>query len=212
MKKLQILVFGASITYGAWDKKGGWTTRLREFLDQKTITNPNFKAYIFNLGISGDTTEDLVARFEVETKPRLIYKDTIFIFSIGLNDSQYVHSKKNLRLSPIQFSKNLQKLIDLAKKYSPKIIFVGLNPVDEKKVDPLPWNPEKSYKSKYVKKFDNIIEQVCIKNQIHFIKIYEKFKKENYKNLLDDGAHPNTAGHQKIYKLVKDYLLKKGLI
>jgi len=31
-----ILIFGASITYGVWDlEKGGWVQRLRDYLEKK---------------------------------------------------------------------------------------------------------------------------------------------------------------------------------
>ena len=38
----RILIFGDSITYGAWDKEGGWVQRLRKFLDERNLTDPNF--------------------------------------------------------------------------------------------------------------------------------------------------------------------------
>jgi len=67
-----ILVFGTSTTYGAWDSEGGWVARLRKFLDEKTISS-NYKSegLIYNLGVSGDKTEDVLKRFEPETKARL---------------------------------------------------------------------------------------------------------------------------------------------
>ena len=37
-----LLVFGDSITYGAWDLEGGWVQRLRSFIDKKNLTDPNF--------------------------------------------------------------------------------------------------------------------------------------------------------------------------
>ncbi|MFQ6056667.1 MAG: SGNH/GDSL hydrolase family protein, partial [Methanosarcinales archaeon] len=87
----RIIIFGASITYGAWDKEGGWTRRLRKFLDKKTLSDTNTYFIIYNLGVSGDTTEDLIERVEFETKQRLKEgEETIFIFSIGTTDSQFI--------------------------------------------------------------------------------------------------------------------------
>ena len=81
-----ILVFGASITWGAWDREGGWVQRLRNFVDEKNISNPDYDRMIYNLGISGDTTENLLSRLENEVKTRLSEEETIIIFSIGTND------------------------------------------------------------------------------------------------------------------------------
>ena len=68
----RILVFGDSITYGAWDKRGGWVQRLREFLDEKNLIDLNkIPVLIYNLGVSGDTTNDALERFEFESKKKI---------------------------------------------------------------------------------------------------------------------------------------------
>lgn len=68
---MRVLVFGASITQGYWDTQGGWVQRLRTHYDKKQIAdltkdNPS----VFNLGVSADTTKDILERFEAETKAR----------------------------------------------------------------------------------------------------------------------------------------------
>ncbi|MBU4142033.1 MAG: hypothetical protein V1732_05890 [Patescibacteria group bacterium] len=40
----QILIFGDSIAYGKWDKRGGWVTRLSNFIDEK-----NLKYYFYRI-------------------------------------------------------------------------------------------------------------------------------------------------------------------
>jgi len=200
-----ILIFGDSITYGAWDKEGGWVARLRKFINKKSS-----EYLIYNLGISGDTAENLLKRFESETEQRVEGEEDIFIFAIGLNDSQFIHSKKNTRFSLQEFKNNIQKIISLAKKSSPKIIFLGLTPVDEKKT--VPWSEDKSYKNEYIQKFNEIIKTICNENNAYFIEIFERLIKINYKKLLDDGAHPNSKGHEKIFKSVKDSLIKNKII
>jgi lysophospholipase L1-like esterase len=207
------LVFGDSITYGAWYKEGGWVQRMRRFFDGKNLTNPNFYCLCYNLGISGDNTNGLLERFEFETNQRLKEdEETIIIFAIGINDSQFVHSKNKHRVSIEKFKENIQKLINLAQKFSSKIVFIGLTPVDETKTDPIPWNTDKSYKNEYVKKYDEAIRITCKENNIHFIEVFEKLKKMEYQRLLYDGLHPNSEGHQKIFEIVKDYLTRNKIV
>jgi len=206
----RILVFGASITYGAWDREGGWVQRLRKFLDEKTLT---FR--IYNLGITGNTTKELLERFEFEAKQRFKLKerdDRIIIFSIGINDSQFVISKNDLRTKPEKFTENIQKLIGLAKKFNSKIAFLGLTPVDELKTTPTSWDRDKTYKNENVRKYNEIIKSVCKENNISFIEIFEKWIKSDYKKLLEDGLHPNSEGHQKIFEIVKDFLIQNKII
>lgn len=81
----RFLIFGASITYGAWDREGGWVSRLRRLLDEKNIDEPDKYYYtVFNLGVSGATVGDILERIEVETKPRVREKgQDITILSVG---------------------------------------------------------------------------------------------------------------------------------
>ncbi len=202
----RILVFGDSITYGAWDKDGGWVDRLKKFLHEKVLSNSKY-FLVYNLGISDDTTEDLLERFESETKKRIKEEEkNIIIFSIGTNDSQYMHKTKTLRIKAEIFQQNIRKLINLAKKYSDCIVFTGLLLVDETKTDPIPWVPEKSYKNEYIKQFNEILRSVCKEEKLFFIDLSIE------KDLLYDGVHPNTEGHKQIFERVKEYLIEHNII
>jgi lysophospholipase L1-like esterase len=209
----QILVFGDSIVYGAWDREGGWVQRLKNILDKKTLSDPNIYYRIYNLGVPGNVIEDVLKRFEFETEQRLKEdKEVVIIFAIRINDSQFIHSQNNLRTAPKKFEENLGKLINLAQKYSSKIIFVGLTPVDEDKVSPIPWDTNKSYKNNLIEKYNNVIKSMCKENKIYFINIFGKLINLDYKNLLEDGLHPNSEGHQKIFEIVRDFLTEKEMI
>ena len=209
----RILVFGASITLGAWDIKGGWVGRLKTFLAEKSLAHPDLDYRVYNLGVSGNTTEDLLARFEFEAKQRIKEKEeTIIIFLIGTNDSQFVISKNNLRTLPDKFRENIQQLIYLAKKLTPKILFVGLTPVDESKTTPIPWNTDKIYKNENIQKYNEIIKSVCKKNNIYFIDTFSTWIKSDYKKLLEDGLHPNLEGHREIFETVKKFLIQNKIV
>lgn len=132
----QILVFGDSITYGAWDKEGGWVQRLRKLLDKQNLSNSdNFYYLVYNLSIDGDTTNGLLKRFESETSPRMWEGEkTIIVFSIGINDSCFIQTKNIFMISKEKFEENIKKLINLAQKFSSNIVFIGLTPVEEIKL------------------------------------------------------------------------------
>ena len=72
-----ICVFGDSIAWGASDsEKGGWVERLKIYMGEHRSGN------VYNLGVSGDTTNDLLERFEQEAKAR---ESDVIIFAVGTN-------------------------------------------------------------------------------------------------------------------------------
>jgi len=144
----RILVFGDSIAHGTWDEiGGGWTNRLNVFCMKEELKNPKFNYSVYNLGISGDNSENLLERFELEIKHRLEDDKGIIVFAIGLNDSQIGDIEVDIN----KFEKNIEELIKIAIKYSSKIVFVGLNPVDESKTNPIPWDKNMFYKNERIK-------------------------------------------------------------
>lgn len=216
----QILIFGDSSVYGCWDKESGWVNRLRKFLDRKRLSKYRKTRQItdmdlvYPLGRSGDATEGVLERFKFETKCRIIEtRETIIIFQVGKNDTYYLDfdsPKKSLRTTPDKFSEKIQKLIDEAKKFTSKIVFIGLTPVDESSVSPLPWAKNKYLKNENVKRYNEVIKSVCKKNDVYFIEIFEKLKNGN--KYLEDGLHLNSEGHKRIFELVRDFLLENQIV
>lgn len=213
----KIIILGASTTYGCWDEEGGWVSRLRKFLDQKNFTYPkerkDKKFIVYNLGVSSATTDDLLRRAEFEFNQRVkIGQEIIVIFSVGTNDAQLDISLNDLRVLPDKFLKNVEKLIEVAKKFTSKIVFIGVTPIDETQTNPILWNQERSCKNKTIDKYNNIVKNICREKNVYFVDIFNEWVKKDYKELLDDGMHPNTRGHEEIYKKVLDFLIKNGII
>lgn len=197
---MNILIFGDSITWGAYDpEQGGWATRLRNYFESED-SPPYYReagdVSVYSLGISGDTTADLLERIEVEAKSR---EPNWIIFAIGINDAQFIHSTNGLRVSLDEFQKNLAKLFAIAKKFTDKVIFVGLTRVDESKTNPIPWNTDKSYSNENIARLDNAIEKFCVDNELKFIPMDNVVENGN----LFDGLHPNSEGHAKIFERMK---------
>ncbi|NOZ81990.1 MAG: hypothetical protein GXO63_02460 [Candidatus Micrarchaeota archaeon] len=205
---MRILVFGDSIAYGAWDEGGGWVQRLRKFLDEKINLPDKDLCLVYNLGVSGDTTKDLLERIENEMKSRRIQSDAIVIFSIGINDSCFCKSFNRNNIPLEEFQKNIEKLFVITGKYTEKIISLGLTPVDERKTCPIPWDTDKFYKNEYIQKYNEIIKNACNKYGVRFIDLFDEWRRIDYKNLLHDGLHPNSNGHKKIFETVKNFLIE----
>ena len=211
---MNILIFGTSITWGAWDTEGGWAQRLKNYCDNKAIES-RFEEYttVYCLGVSGDKTSDLLARFEEEVRARIEEDEkTLVLVEIGINDSQFILEENKHEISPEDYRYNLLKLVDESKQLGVDLCFVSLTPVDDDKVDPTPWTPGKSYRLTFVKQYEDVLRTVANEQHIHLINIIDKFIESDYKSLLEDGLHPNSAGHQLIYETVKEYLSDKRLL
>jgi len=204
---VRICVFGDSIALGKWDDVGGWTQRLGQFLEsKKDLSNPKERLFyiVYNLSISGNTSKDLLKRFKNEAEAR--NPDTI-IFAIGKNDCLCDSKDKSL-VSKKEFGKNIKSLLEQAKKLTDKIIFIGVGKIDESKTNPILWDENLSLNNKLIEDYNFILESVCKSSKVYFIPIFELIKKED----LEDGMHPNKEGHKKIFKEVKDFLIKKEVI
>lgn len=196
-----ICLFGDSIAWGAWDPRGGgWGGRLRSYFE----TN-NSDIFVYNCGVSGDNSTDLLKRFNAECKSR---SPNIIIVAIGINDSYYYGTKSKPGVSIKKFQNNLQELINQAKKFTKQIIFFGLTSVDDSKTQPIPWETTIYHDSESTKLYDGKIKEVCEKNNLPFVSMLDLLDKSD----LEDGVHPNTKGHKKMFLRIKDFLLFNGFV
>jgi lysophospholipase L1-like esterase len=216
----QILAFGASDAVGYWDPRGGWVARLREVMDRKRMADPDFWCAVRNLGLSGQTTMDLLKRFESETRERLGEGDIpIVIFWIGGNDSAYVGKIGKPKVPEKQFEKNIKALIKQAKKFTKNIIFLELTRVDESKVYDKPWlgwenntDTDYFYSNERVKLYSAITRKICSKEKVYFLRLPKELRGNSYKKFLFDGLHLNSRGHELIFRNVLRFLYAKKLM
>ena len=204
-----ISVFGDSITFGRGNNLNrGWCGRLRKYFESKDYFN-----CLYNLGICGDTTNNLLERFDAEAKARVKFVRNqdrqVIIFSIGINDSRLLGKDKIPEIEIDKFEQNIQILIDKAKNYTKEILLIGLTPVDES----ITLNYENTiFTNERVKQFNDKVKELCQKNNLPFFDIFQKFSKLNYQKLLDDGLHPNSEGYEEIFNLIKNFLIQKQII
>lgn len=200
-----IFIFGDSITWGAWDENGGWAEHLRRDIQNRTMTEPDFTGLSYNFGICGNTAEDVLARFENDIAPRLTdNSDNIFIFAIGTNDSQYYLDNDTPRYTEDDFAENIRGLITAARKHHAiDITFVGLTPVDEDMMNPIPQFPTIGYINTHIKKMNDVLVRTCQAEGVTCVDIYERWEQQDYKAMLSDGLHPNAKGHADIHQAVQ---------
>jgi len=189
-----VCIFGASSTQGFYDlEKGGWADRLKIYAYEKSLKSSDYYE-VFNLGVSGNTSRDLLKRFESEAKAR---SPDIIVISLGDNDS-------GIKVPLKEFKENMNKIFIQAKKITKEVIILGAKKVNEKLTTPVPWDKRFFYYNEEIRKYDLELEKLAKKHGFRYIKMIDVLNDED----LEDGIHPNTKGHIKIFEKIKDYIIK----
>ena len=162
----KILIFGDSITYGQKDLElGGWTNRLKLVLANDSS---GLSCHVFNMGVPGQTTGEVLERLERECRGR-VPKGTniIIILAAGINDNT-------------------------ARQIAGSVMYVGLTPVDESRTNPVKWDKNKNWKNEVVENYDTIIRRVCEEKGVRYLYMFDRIDPLTNQ----DGLHPSAEGHR----------------
>ena len=201
MTMYKILSFGDSIIFGRGVAKSkSYISRLANFFD--AVDRYGF--LVFNLGVPGESSQELLERLEEECMVRLestLNSEVIILIAIGINDAKFVDNLNNFK-TPIEiFSKNIDAIINLLRRYTKNILFVGLTPVNESQTN---HGGASFFLNSNIKKYNDIIRDVCAEKNVYFVEIFNKWISDNYLNLLaEDGIHLNEFGHRKIFNEIE---------
>lgn len=209
MVRNKILVFGDSITYGQRDlEMGGWVNRLRLALaHDSSITS----CHVFNMGISGQSTTEILDRLERECEGRVLDDaNNIIVIAVGINDTQILEGE--IINDEDTFKSNVIALINKAKDLTDKVIYLGLTPVDDSRTNPVTWDRSRIWKSELVENYDNIISEICSEMGVRYVYVYDQIDPATN----EDGLHPSEAGHiilaEIMGNVIYDYLKKASPI
>lgn len=197
----KIVCIGASSCEGKVDVEGqGFVGRLRKWRETENQHNS-----VYNLGISGDMTHQVIARLKTEIPPR---KPDLIIVQCGINDFIRDGGRdKPTRCTVEQVEANIRTIIQDAKKTC-EVLYVSVYPIDEEKTTPCDWM-DIYYQADDARQCADISKNVTAEMNIPYVDVYNTFIKEDYKKLLHtDGLHANSFGHQRIFEMIRDKLLK----
>lgn len=212
----KLFFIGDSITAGAWDDRGGWAGRLIGQILSKSKTSEKkhqgFYCMPYNLGISGDTAPDVLRRLEKEVTARVYggaEDDTIqLVFAFGVNDSICDTVAHKNCYADKEFQNDFHAIMKVAKKFTTNISFLGPLPVDEARVNPVPWVEDRAYTSKNVQHFNTMIESLCAAHDVAFLSLFDKWNAlPDINDYFSDGLHPNSKGHALMAQQIGEFLL-----
>lgn len=156
---------------------------------------------VINLGVDSDSSKDLLFRLEPEVKARTNDKEVVIVIDIGTNDAMLENS---IPVTDVrEFTDNITELYKIASKYTSKVIFIGIKPCMDQLTNPVTWGDYR-YTNERLWQFEFALREVCEKNNIPIVKLFEKIQEElKSSNILQDGLHPNDEGHRFIASIVQ---------
>ncbi len=200
---MRVLVFGDSITYGAWDTQAGWVERLKREAHKQTIrTEGSQKLQIINLGIGGDSSTKILKRIksEIDARYSAIW-EFVFVITFGANDERTVNGVIE---TPIDvFEENIRQIINIAKKHSTKVMFLGIPPIGL----PIVTFKGQEYSDERVRTYEERLAIVVKAAHLPFVPIRPNFEAKGLDKLYTyDYIHPNDEGHRLITDTVRPHL------
>jgi acyl-CoA thioesterase-1 len=161
-----IVCFGDSLTAGfGLDAGQSYPDLLQRELDRR-----GYKYRVENLGVSGDTTQDGLARVSIA----LDLKPAIVVVELGANDG--------LRGQPVSGTeRNLAQVIETFQKAKAGVLLLGIT---------LPPN----YGPDYIKRFAAIYPELAAKYKVRLLDFMLAGVAGNPRLMQQDSLHPNAEG------------------
>ena len=200
---MRVLVFGDSITYGAWDTEAGWVERIKKEAHRQTVeSRGSNKLQVINLGIGGDSSTKILKRMPAEIEARYSANwPFVLVITFGANDERSIDGKIETPME--QFESNVKGIINLAKQHSDKILFLGIPPIAKPVVE----FKGQEYSDERVKQYEQRMQDIVEESGLPFVPIRPVFEQAGLDRLYTyDDIHPNDAGHQLIAGIVKPVL------
>ena len=165
-----IAAFGDSLTEGfGVDPSHSYPEQLQRELDRL-----GYPYRVVNLGVSGDTTTDGLARIDGV----LALKPAFVVLEFGANDG--------LRGLPVARAKaNLEKMIAACRQTGAQVILAGIT---------LPPN----YGPEYIRRFEAIYRDLAGQYQTPLIGFLLEGVAGSASYMQRDGLHPNAAGYARV--------------
>jgi acyl-CoA thioesterase-1 len=179
---------GDSFVAGVGDQHHlGWAGRIAAQAEQRGLTLTGY-----NLGIRGDTSADVLARWRREAEPRLLAGcDIRLVFSFGVNDTTAEVS--GTRGCVDASVRNLTSILDHAAAAGWPVLMVGPAPV----ADDLQNARTAILNDEYA--------EACHRREVPYVEIFRILDDDPIwiaEATVGDGAHPAAGGYERLTQIV----------
>ena len=202
---ITILIIGAALIVIMFKLQSVPATKIVLMGDSITESwssySPNFfsnNSYLINKGISGETTSQMLDRFDADV---LSLKPEGVIILAGIND--IAQNTGYISVSEIFY--NVVFMANLAQKTHINPVLCSVLPANK-----LPWRPDIK-PAELVIELNQKIKNYCKENNIVYLDYFSSMvgeKKELRPELTYDGVHPNKEGYIIMEELLETVLKK----
>lgn len=192
MKFDRIFCFGDSITLGCNDSQGlGWPGRLC-----RGLTSGGHSVAAYNLGVNGDTSVHIAARWRAESESRSRNFPGLLIFAFGFNDAAQADGS-GPQVALADSESTARELLCAAQRIS-QVLWVGPTPLDES-VNPMQtavasWEMRNADIARYDAAYARLAGEI----DIDYLRLFPEFlDSPRYRAALKagDGVHPGDDGY-----------------
>ena len=192
----RVVAIGDSVIYGRHDPGGGWIGRLRLALESRDKWSA-----VFNLGIGGQTSSDIIARFTSEVTPRT--PNTVVI-GCGLNDFRGEGQMGSPIVSVDLFETNLNRILVEAHAIGiQRRILAQMNKIDtsSQEVDGF------CYPADRWREYNQAISRLGRKHEAAILHFGDLGDFSIASGSLSDRVHPSPRGHSQMAEMAVPLLL-----
>ncbi|MBE9063027.1 GDSL-type esterase/lipase family protein [cf. Phormidesmis sp. LEGE 11477] len=190
MKDIRICFFGDSFVSGTGDPTYlGWVNRTCA-----AMTSPHYKLTAYNLGIRGNTSEQIEVRWLSEADKRFPNDtDNRVVFSFGTNDNRvedgirFVEEKNSVLCA--------RRILTQAKEMFP-VLLIGPPPVADENMN---------YRAQ---KISAHYSDLCAELDVPCLDVYQSLRKNALwmqEVAAVDGSHPAASGYLALSQLITEW-------
>lgn len=198
---MKTLVFWDSIARGAFDERWWRVERLKwEYLKW---WQEKYRHGVYNFSISWMTSRELLIWFENALQWfRLTISDDInIVVNVGSNDATGEWTNTPT-ITIEEYEKNIREITEIGKKFTQSIILLWNIQIDETLTLPMSYGDYWLLNSNQLA-YNNILKDIADQEWYMYI---DSWNWIDPKTDLDDGVHPNTQWHEKIFIEMKNVL------
>lgn len=202
MTKLRVCFIGDSITNGTGDAAMlGWPGYL-----SAAEVNAGHDMTDYNLGIRGDTSDDILPRWRAEVTARLPQGiNGAIVFNFGLNDATMKGEGDDaeIRVALAQSVNNARAMLSAAKTMHPTL-WVGPTPVDDARM-PLHNDAGDVLDKRNARSADYNLAFRALADELeipYLDMLSALINDRSWPAMLADGLHPKAEGHRRMAEIV----------